>query len=73
LMPSYKKWPQRLPDFRRLIGALARTESVGSSLSEEISRLAPTCGRCGERRRPVSQTAPVEMLFLLPKRECVGC
>ena len=55
-----------LPDLRRLIGALARTEAVGSSLSEEISRLAADVRevrRAGASQR--ARTAPVKMLFPL--------
>ena len=55
-----------LPDLRRLIGALARTEAVGSSLSEEISRLAADVREV--RRAAAAQrarTAPVKMLFPL--------
>lgn len=55
-----------LPDLRRLIGALARTEAVGSSLSEEISRLAADIREV--RRTAAAQrarTAPVKMLFPL--------
>jgi Flp pilus assembly protein TadB len=55
-----------LADLRRLIGALARAEAVGSSLSEEISRLAADVrevrrGAAAQRAR----TAPVKMLFPL--------
>jgi tight adherence protein C len=55
-----------LADLRRLIGALARTEAVGSPLSEEISRLAADVrevrrGAAAQRAR----TAPVKMLFPL--------
>jgi Flp pilus assembly protein TadB len=55
-----------LPDLRRLIGALARTEAVGSSLAEEISRLAADVREV--RRAAAAQrarTAPVKMLFPL--------
>lgn len=55
-----------LPDVHRLIGALARTEAVGSSLSEEISRLAADVREV--RRAAAAQrarTAPVKMLFPL--------
>jgi Flp pilus assembly protein TadB len=55
-----------LPDLRRLIGALARTEAVGSSLSEEVSRLATDVREV--RRTAAAQrarTAPVKMLFPL--------
>jgi tight adherence protein C len=55
-----------LPDLRRLIGALARTEAVGSSLSDEISRLAADVREV--RRAAAAQrarTAPVKMLFPL--------
>jgi tight adherence protein C len=55
-----------LPDLHRLIGALARTEAVGSSLSEEISRLAADVREV--RRAAAAQrarTAPVKMLFPL--------
>jgi Flp pilus assembly protein TadB len=55
-----------LPDLRRLIGALARTEALGSSLSEEISRLAADVREV--RRAAAAQrarTAPVKMLFPL--------
>jgi Flp pilus assembly protein TadB len=55
-----------LPDLRRLIGALARTEAVGSSLSEEVSRLATDVREV--RRAAAAQrarTAPVKMLFPL--------
>ena len=55
-----------LPDLRRLVGALTRTEAFGSSLSEEISRLAADVrevrrGAAAQRAR----TAPVKMLFPL--------
>ena len=55
-----------LPDLRRLIGALARTEAVGSSLSEEVARLAADVREV--RRAAAAQrarTAPVKMLFPL--------
>src|SRR5262245_19227098 len=55
-----------LPDLRRLIGALARTEAFGSSLSEEVSRLATDVREA--RRTAATQrarTAPVKMLFPL--------
>ena len=55
-----------LPDLRRLIGALARTEAIGSSLSEEITRLAADVREV--RRAAAAQrarTAPVKMLFPL--------
>jgi Flp pilus assembly protein TadB len=55
-----------LADLRRLIGALARTEAVGSSLSEEVSRLAADVREV--RRATAAQrarTAPVKMLFPL--------
>ena len=55
-----------LPDLRRLIGALARTEAVGSSLSEEVARLATDVREV--RRAAAAQrarTAPVKMLFPL--------
>jgi len=55
-----------LPDLRRLVGALTRTEAFGSSLSEEVSRLAADVrevrrGAAAQRAR----TAPVKMLFPL--------
>ena len=55
-----------LPDLRRLVSALTRTEAFGSSLSEEISRLAADVrevrrGAAAQRAR----TAPVKMLFPL--------
>jgi Flp pilus assembly protein TadB len=55
-----------LADLRRLIGALTRTEAVGSSLSEEVSRLAADVREV--RRATAAQrarTAPVRMLFPL--------
>jgi len=55
-----------LADLRRLIGALTRTEAVGSSLSQEISRLAADVREV--RRAATAQrarTAPVKMLFPL--------
>jgi tight adherence protein C len=55
-----------LPDLRRLVGTLARSESLGSPLSEELARLARDVrearrARATERAR----TAPVKMLFPL--------
>lgn len=55
-----------LPDVRRLVGALTRSNALGSSLSEEIGRLA---GDVREVRRAAAaeraRTAPVKMLFPL--------
>ncbi len=55
-----------LPDLRRLVGTLARSESLGSPLSEELARLARDVrearrARATERAR----AAPVKMLFPL--------
>jgi Flp pilus assembly protein TadB len=55
-----------LPDLRRLLGALARTDSLGSSLAEEIEHLASDVREV--RRAAAAQrarTAPVKMLFPL--------
>jgi Flp pilus assembly protein TadB len=55
-----------LPDLQRLLGALARTESLGSSLAEEIEHLASDVREV--RRAAAAQrarTAPVKMLFPL--------
>jgi Flp pilus assembly protein TadB len=55
-----------LPDLQRLLGALARTDSLGSSLAEEIEHLASDVREV--RRAAVAQrarTAPVKMLFPL--------
>src|SRR4029453_3698780 len=55
-----------LPDLHRLLGALARTDSLGSSLAEEIGHLASDVREV--RRAAVAQrarTAPVKMLFPL--------
>ena len=55
-----------LPDLRRLLGSLARTDAVGSSLSEEVGHLASDVR---EVRRAAAahraRTAPVKMLFPL--------
>jgi Flp pilus assembly protein TadB len=55
-----------LPDLRRAVGALTRTESLGSSLSSAMAELAADVrasrrARASERAR----TAPVKMLFPL--------
>lgn len=55
-----------LPDLRRLLGSLARTDAVGSSLSEEVGHLASDVREV--RRAAAAQrarTAPVKMLFPL--------
>ncbi len=55
-----------LPDLQRLLGALARTDSLGSSLAEEIEHLATDVREV--RRATAAQrarTAPVKMLFPL--------
>jgi len=55
-----------LPDLQRLLGALARTDSLGSSLAEEIGHLASDvreARRAGAAQR--ARTAPVKMLFPL--------
>jgi tight adherence protein C len=55
-----------LPDLRRLLGSLARTDAVGSSLSEEVAHLASDVREV--RRAAAAQrarTAPVKMLFPL--------
>ena len=55
-----------LPDLQRLLGALARTDSLGSSLAEEIEHLASDVRQV--RRAAAAQrarTAPVKMLFPL--------
>jgi tight adherence protein C len=55
-----------LPDLRRLVGTLGRSETLGSPLSDELSRLARDVrearrARATERAR----AAPVKMLFPL--------
>jgi tight adherence protein C len=55
-----------LPDLRRAVGVLTRTESLGSSLSSAMAELAADVrasrrARASERAR----TAPVKMLFPL--------
>ena len=55
-----------LPDLQRLLGALARTDSLGSSVGEEIEHLASDVREV--RRAAAAQrarTAPVKMLFPL--------
>jgi Flp pilus assembly protein TadB len=55
-----------LPDLQRLLGALARTDALGSSLAEEIEHLASDVREV--RRASAAQrarTAPVKMLFPL--------
>jgi len=55
-----------LPDLRRLLAALARTDSLGSSLAEEVGHLASDVREV--RRAAAAQrarTAPVKMLFPL--------
>ena len=55
-----------LPDLQRLLRALARTDSLGSSLAEEIGHLASDvreARRAGAAQR--ARTAPVKMLFPL--------
>jgi Flp pilus assembly protein TadB len=55
-----------LPDLRRLLGSLARTDAVGSSLAEEVANLASDVREV--RRAAAAQrarTAPVKMLFPL--------
>jgi Flp pilus assembly protein TadB len=55
-----------LPDLQRLLGALARTDSLGSSLAEEIEHLASDVREV--RRAAAAQrarAAPVKMLFPL--------
>jgi Flp pilus assembly protein TadB len=55
-----------LPDLQRLLGALARTDSLGSSLAEEVAHLASDVREV--RRAAAAQrarTAPVKMLFPL--------
>ncbi len=55
-----------LPDLRRLLVALARTDTLGSSLGDEIARLASDVREV--RRAAAAQrarTAPVKMLFPL--------
>jgi tight adherence protein C len=55
-----------LPDLRRLLGSLARTDAVGSSLAEEVGHLASDVREV--RRAAAAQrarTAPVKMLFPL--------
>jgi Flp pilus assembly protein TadB len=55
-----------LPDLRRLVGTLARSETLGSPLSDELERLA---GDVREARRARAteraRAAPVKMLFPL--------
>lgn len=55
-----------LPDLRRLLGSLARTDAVGSSLAEEVAHLTSDVREV--RRAAAAQrarTAPVKMLFPL--------
>ena len=55
-----------LPDLHRLLGALARTDTLGSSLADEVARLAADVREV--RRAAAAQrarTAPVKMLFPL--------
>lgn len=55
-----------LPDLRRAVGALARTETLGSSLAEATGDLATDVRRA--RRAAMTErarTAPVKMLFPL--------
>jgi tight adherence protein C len=55
-----------LPDLHRLLGALARTETLGSSLADEVAHLAADVREV--RRAAAAQrarTAPVKMLFPL--------
>ena len=55
-----------LRDLRRLLGSLARTDAVGSSLAEEVAHLASDVREV--RRAAAAQrarTAPVKMLFPL--------
>ncbi len=55
-----------LPDLQRLLRALARTDSLGSSLAEEVGHLASDVREV--RRAAAAQrarTAPVKMLFPL--------
>jgi tight adherence protein C len=55
-----------LPDLRRLVGTLGRSDVLGSPLNEELARLA---GDVRERRRAKAteraRAAPVKMLFPL--------
>jgi tight adherence protein C len=55
-----------LPDLDRVVGVLARSEALGSSLAEEVGRLAADVR---EARRAASteraRAAPVKMLFPL--------
>ena len=55
-----------LPDLRRVVAALTRAQALGSSLADEISRLASDVR---ERRRTAAteraRAAPVKMLFPL--------
>ncbi|HEY7660282.1 MAG TPA: type II secretion system F family protein [Actinomycetota bacterium] len=55
-----------LPDLRRVVGALMRADALGSSLAEEVTRLA---GDVRESRRvratERARAAPVKMLFPL--------
>jgi tight adherence protein C len=56
----------QLPDLRRAVGALTRTESLGSSLSAAMTQLAADVR--ASRRAAASErarTAPVKMLFPL--------
>jgi tight adherence protein C len=55
-----------LPDLRRAVGALTRTESLGASLADAMGRLATQVRE--ERRSTLSERArkaPVKMLFPL--------
>ena len=55
-----------LPDLRRLVATLARSETLGSPLSEELARLARDV-REGRRAKVTerARAAPVKMLFPL--------
>jgi pilus assembly protein TadC len=55
-----------LPDLKRLLGALTRSKTLGSSLADEVSRLAADVREA--RRASATErarTAPVKMLFPL--------
>jgi Flp pilus assembly protein TadB len=55
-----------LPDLRRLVGTLARSESLGSPLSEELARLARDVREARRARSTErARAAPVKMLFPL--------
>ena len=54
-----------LPDLRRAVAALTRTESLGASLPRPPRSLRHRCDRHGGRPPRGARTAPVKMLFPL--------